>query len=76
MVAVAKSIKPLNPRSPDTKYVGAEPLWREQPTDNRVTALSRAFNWYNYFYGKKEAKDMIAQYLDAHDRARDAKQIR
>jgi hypothetical protein len=40
-------IKPMNPRSPDTKYVGDEPLWREQPTENRVTQLSRAFNWYN-----------------------------
>jgi len=76
MKITAKPLKPLNPRSPDTKYVGDEPLWREQPTENRVTALSRAFNWYNYFYGKKEAKDMIATYLDAHDRARDAKQIR
>jgi hypothetical protein len=71
-----RALKPLNPRSPDTKYVGDEPLWREQPTENRVTELSRALNWYNYFYGKKEAKDMIATYLDAHDRARDAKQIR
>lgn len=76
MVAVAKSIKPLNPRSPDTKYVGEEPLWRTQPTEDRFTALSRAFNWYNYFYGKKEAKDFVAAYLEMHDRARDAKKIR
>lgn len=76
MVAVVKSIKPLNPRSPDTKYVGDEPLWRTQPTENRFTALSRAFNWYNYFYGKKEAKDFVAAYLETHERARDAKKIR
>jgi hypothetical protein len=76
MVAVVKSIKPLNPRSPDTKYVGDEPLWRTQPTENRFTALSRAFNWYNYFYGKKEAKDFVAAYLETHNRARDAKKIR
>ena len=68
--------KQLNPRSPDTKYVGEEPLWRTQPADNRFTILSRAFNWYNYFYGKKDAKDMIAAYLERHDRARDAKKIR
>jgi hypothetical protein len=68
--------KPLNPRSPDTKYVGEEPLWREQPTEHRFTSLSRAFNWYNYFYGKKEAKDFVASYLDRRDRVRDAKQIR
>lgn len=76
MVATARSIKPLNPRSPDTKYIGDEPLWRVQPTDNRFTEMTRAFNWYNYFYGKKEAKDMIAAYLDRHDRIRDAKRIR
>lgn len=70
------AIKPMNPRSPDTKYVGEEPLWRTQPTDDRFTALSRAFNWYNYFYGKKEAKDMIASYLERRERVKDAKKIR
>jgi hypothetical protein len=70
------AIKTMNPRSPDTKYVGDEPAWRTQPTDNRFTALTRAFNWYNYFYGKKEAKDFIANYLDRRDRIKDAKRIR
>ena len=70
------SLKPLNPRSPDTKYVGDEPLWRKQPTEDRFTALSRAFNWYNYFYGKKEAKDFVAAYLEIHERSKDAKKIR
>lgn len=70
------SLKPMNPRSPDTKYVGDEPLWRTQPTEDRFTALSRAFNWYNYFYGKKEAKDFVAMYLDVNDRTKDAKKIR
>lgn len=70
------AIKPLNPRSPDTKYVGEEPLWREQPTEERFAVMSRAFNWYNYFYGKKEAKDFVASHLDRHDRNRDAKKVR
>lgn len=70
------SFKPLNPRSPDTKYVGSEPTWREQPTEERFTALTRAFNWYNYFYGKKEAKEFVCAYLDVHERAKDAKKIR
>ena len=70
------SLRPLNPRSPDTKYVGLEPTWTVQPTEERFTALTRAFNWYNYFYGKKEAKEFVCVYLDAHDRAKDAKQIR
>jgi len=69
-------LKPLNPRSADTKYVGDEPLWREQPTHNRFAVLTRAFNWYGYFYGKKEAKDFIAGYLDRRERVRDARQIR
>lgn len=73
---MVKTIKPLNPRSPDTKYVGDEPVWRQQPTENRFAILTRAFNWYGYFYGKKEAKDMLAQYLDHSDRAQDAKRIR
>ena len=70
------SFKPLNPKSPDTKYVGNEPTWREQPTEERFTALTRAFNWYNYFYGKKEAKEFVCNYLDVHERAKDAKKIR
>ncbi len=70
------SFKPLNPRSPDTKYVGLEPAWTIQPTEERFTALTRAFNWYNYFYGKKEAKEFVCNYLDVHDRAKDAKKIR
>lgn len=70
------ALKTLNPRHPDTKYVGSEPQWAEQPTDNRISELSRAFNWYNYFYGKKEAKDMIVAYLERHERTADAKRIR
>ncbi len=70
------SLKPLNPRSPDTKYVGDEPTWKTQPTEERFTALTRAFNWYNYFYGKKEAKEFVCMYLDTHNRVKEAKQIR
>ena len=70
------TLKPLNPRSPDTKYVGDEPRWTVQPTEGRFATLTRAFNWYGYFYGKKDAKEMIAAYLDRHDRPKDAKKIR
>lgn len=76
MNATRTVLKSLNPKSADTKYVGLEPTWRIQPTDNRISAMSYAFGWYNYFYGKKEAKDMIAAYLDAHERTKDAKKIR
>ena len=73
---VTAALKPLNPRSPDTKYVGLEPAWRNQPTEGRVSALSTAFGWYNYFYGKKEAKDFVVAYLDSHDKVKQARQIR
>ena len=77
-LAAKANIKALNPRSPDTKYVGNEPEWRVQPEQdrNRISAMSNAFGWYNYFYGKKEAKEMIVAYLDAHKRVKDAKKIR
>lgn len=71
-----KPPKPLNPRSADTNHMGQEPAWTHQPTDYRISSLSKAFGWYNYFYGKKDAKDMIASYLDRRERIRDAKQIR
>ena len=76
MTTIAYKLKPLNPKSPDTKYVGSEPAWKAQPTEDRFATLTRAFNWYGYFYGKKEAKEFVAVYLDAHDRTKDAKKIR
>lgn len=76
MNATQASVKPLNPRSPDTKYTGLEPTWRVQPTDDRTSQLSRAFSWYNYFYGKKDARDMIVNYLEQHDRKTDVKLLK
>ena len=75
-LAAKANVKALNPRSPDTKYVGHEPEWRVQPISNRISSFSNAFGWYNYFYGKKDAKDFIASYLDAHNRTKDARRIR
>ena len=70
-------IKPLNPKGADFKYIGGEPTWKFQPTeDNRKSRLGRAFNWYNYHYGKKEAKDMLAHWLQHNGRDKDAKTIR
>ena len=73
----ATVIKPLNPKGAETKYVGHEPDWKFQPTEeNRISAFSKAFAWYNYHYGKKDAKDMLCQYLDVNHRAKDAKLMR
>jgi len=73
----ATVIKPLNPKGAETKYVGHEPDWKFQPTEeNRISAFSKAFAWYNYHYGKKDAKDMLCQYLDVNHRSKDAKLMR
>jgi hypothetical protein len=73
----ATVIKPLNPKGADFKYVGPEPTWKFQPTtENRTSSLGRAFAWYNYHYGKKDAKDMICQWLQINGREKDAKLMR
>jgi hypothetical protein len=70
-------IKLLNPKSADVKYTGSEPAWKLVLTDgDRTSAMLKAFTWYNYHYGKKDAKDMIAHWLDYNDRPKDAKLIR
>jgi hypothetical protein len=70
------AVKPLNPLSPDTKMLGNEPVWRVQPVDDRASRLSMAFNWYNHFYGKKDARNMIVRYLETHDRKQDVRTLR
>ena len=76
MKVATKPVKPLNPRSADTNAMGMEPTWARQPTDNRFSALSKAFSWYNYFYGKKDAREMIVAYLEAHDRKADVRTLK
>jgi len=71
-----KPVKLLNPRSSDTNVMGGEPVWTIQPAENRISRLSKAFSWYNYFYGKKDARDMIVNYLEAHDRKADVRTLR
>lgn len=70
-------IKALNPRDADTKYMGDEPYFPIQPAAGaRTVALTYGFTWYNRFYGKKDAKELMAQYLDHNNRESDAKIIR
>jgi hypothetical protein len=70
-------VKALNPRNPDTQYMGSEPLFVLQPDPSmRFTALSNAFTWYNCFYGKKDAKELMCQYLELSDRTGEAKIMR
>jgi hypothetical protein len=70
-----KPIKPLNPKGADTKYTGLEPDWRIQPIEDRSSALTKALYWYHYHYSKKEAKEMIIDWLSRHDRMNDAKKF-
>ena len=76
MKVASKPVKLLNPRSADTGVMGTEPTWETQPTDSRFSALSKAFSWYNYFYGKKDARDMIVAYLELHGRKNDVRLLR
>ena len=70
-------IKALNPRDADTKYLGDEPFFPLQPdSELRGVALARGFTWYNRFYGKKDAKELLAQYCEHHERPNDAKILR
>ena len=71
-----KIVKLLNPRSSDTNVMGGEPPWKTQPTEHRISALSKAFTWYNYFYGKKDAREMIVNYLESQDRKADVRTLK
>jgi hypothetical protein len=74
---ITPEVKSLNPRSADVKYTGSEPAWRLVLTDgDRTSAMLKAFAWYNYHYSKKDAKDMIAHWLDHNDRVKDARLLR
>ena len=71
-----KPLKLLMPKSTDIKYTGTEPEWRVQPdSNNRVGQISTAFAWYNYHYDKKDAKELIIDWLARNDRLTDAKQF-
>ena len=76
-MAKSNEIKRLNPKGAETKYVGHEPEWNFQPTEeNRISSLANAFQWYNYHYGKKDAKEMLCHYLEHNGRKVDAKLMR
>lgn len=70
-------VRALNPKDADTKYLGDEPLFAEQPMpEYRGSAIARSLAWYHRFYGRKDARDMLATYLDFHDRIADGKTMR
>lgn len=70
-------IKALKPTDIDIKYMGDEPLFVEQPDErDRAVTIMRSLTWYGRFYGKKDGRDLMAQYLDVKGRQADAKIIR
>jgi len=70
-------VKALNPRDADVQHYGEEPLFVLQPDeDKRRVAMMRSFTWYHRFYGKKDAKELLSQYLDLNNRPADAKILR
>ena len=70
-------VKTLNPKDPDIEYLGPEPMFAVQPDeDRRQVALMRSFTWYGRFYGKKDAKEFLTQYLDLRERPQEAKIMR
>jgi hypothetical protein len=70
-------VKALSPRDADTKYMGDEPFFPLQPDENgRTLALTHGFTWYNRFYGKKDAKELLCLYLEHNNRTTEAKHLR
>lgn len=70
-------VRSLDPKDPDTKYMGSEPLFALQPDpERRSLAIGLALNWYSKFYGRKDAKEILIQYLELKDRKDEAKSIK
>jgi hypothetical protein len=70
-------VKALNPKNADTKYMGDEPLFVLQPDpERRTSSLAYSFTWYNWFYGKKDAKELMCQFLELNKRTQESKIMR
>ena len=70
-------VKQLIPKLGDLKYNGAEPDWRKGLSKEfRQESVIKAFNWYNYHYGKKEARDFVVDWLERNEKTKEAKKFR
>lgn len=56
-------VKAMVPKDPDYKYMSLEPLFTPDMV-NRQSALIGGLNWYSKFYGRKDAKELMVQYLE------------
>jgi hypothetical protein len=68
MITKNKPIKQLVPKGLEVKYNGTEPDWSgPMPAESRRISLMRGLSWYSYYYGKKEAKDFIIDWLSRRE---------
>lgn len=68
------TVKALNPKDPEVARVGYEPEFTVQPSDtDRKSVLAKSLHWYNRFYGRKDAKDLMIQYLTHNGKTTEAK---
>jgi hypothetical protein len=51
----------------DSGVMGGEPTWE----DETQPSIVRAFNWYNYSFSRKDAKEFIIDYAKAVGRSKD-----
>lgn len=75
IMAKTKEVRELVPRDAHAKHIGPEPKF-----DNAVVTtdwdLVKAYNWYNYYCDKKEAREFIASYLEYTNQSTLAKSVR
>jgi hypothetical protein len=53
---------PRTPKMVDTKYLGLEPELEGLDLENNDVRLTRAYTWYNHFFGPPEAKKWAVDY--------------
>jgi len=74
----SKEVRELKPKDSATKYYGPEPLVKTPliTVEEYNSAMGKFFNWYNYFYDHKDAKEFLADYLEHNNRQKDSKRLR
>ena len=57
--------KQIHARAGDGKFIGDEPVWdKDVLPSNRMAALMRSFNWYNYNCDNKQAVEFVVNWLE------------
>jgi hypothetical protein len=68
------TVKALNPKDPEVARIGYEPEFTVQPNEDvRKSVLATSLHWYNRFYGRKDAKDLMIQFLLHNGKTTEAK---